>query len=564
MNQSVKHSSVWVSNWKLLTLACASAFAVPGVAQARICTDMTAARAGTSSTCAVKRIGTTEVAVPKLVWTKVANSDALLSAAIQGTRFPLKGKETVLTANRSALALGMDSKEVTAALQTMPNNTPFVVAKFDPAAATLIIDLLKVEKYTEGGMQKVALFSTNFTPEHGNMWAAARAYISPSDKASGMVAGKNPFAAYDSGDQVFRNISVAGAHVAMGHAMRLVGAPMGLFMATNSRIEPRMETSGDLFTKKTTVIYEAKVHPDWYIVQPPAFLRGGDSTTMASICVNDMNGTDCPLYATATSGMNFEYFKGGMLDMTEETFELRRESHRGLSLVGQIVVSVLASYAMVYAYSAITAAMSTSGSMAAGAGATAASSGASTGAGVISTSTNLAAAGSTTANVASSVLGSTGTMGANMGIFSGMTTAQGVALEVGAKFATATALGGSSGSTYNLKPQTFLGHASVQKGVGVVSQEGDVQRLRGHTQPRMTTSIATSGSGAMAGFNSTILGTCDLKTSTRECIDSGKRVGVALRADQYVEQPLASFVRDNSDFIQRDGTTTYDGGVRID
>jgi hypothetical protein len=560
---------------KLLSVALMGAFGVSGPAYAGLCSDMVAARAGTNPSCSVKRIGSTEVAVPKLVWKKVADSDRILSQALNGGRLALKGKETVLTANRSALALGLDSKEVSAALQTMPSNTPFLVAKYDPVSATLIIDMLKVEKYTESGTQKIALFAASFTPEHGNMWAASRFYISPSDRASGLVPGKNPFAAYDSGDAVFRNISIAGAQVAVGHAMRAIGAPTGLFMSTISRIEPRNESSSSVFKKKTTTIIEGKVIPDWYIVQPIEFLRGGESSTIATICVNDLSLNDCPIYATASAGVMFERFKGGMLDGTEEIFELDRKTHEGLSTFGAVFITVALSYAGAFAYNAVMAGSSAASgaSLAGGAAAT----GGSTGATVATVGTTAttgvgvgASVGSTvgigTAAGSSATLGLSGTIGSSFGWYSGLTTAQGLALEVGSKLATALVMGGSGGSTYTLKPQSLAGHMSVQKGVGEVSTDQYMSKLRGYTEPKQTGSIAASSGGGQPfkGFSSTVTGTCDLKLSTANCIASGGRVGVALRSDQYMEQPLARFIVDNSVNIVRDGTTTFQGGVRID
>lgn len=542
-----------------LALACVGALTLLAepVLAGPLCSDMSLARSGRSLTCTVKRIGSTEVGVPKLVWSRLSDSQ-IQKSLVTGT-FLLQGRETELTANRSALALGLDSKSVTAALQTMPSNTPMVVGRYDPNSLQFKVEIMKVEKYVENGVEKAGLFVASFTPEHGDIWASSRYYLSPADRASGTVVGKNPFVGYDKGDSVFHDISFVGAQVAMGHAMRLVGAPNGLFMTTESRIDMRTETSGNLFTKKTTYIYDGKVKPVWFIVQPTEFLRGGEQTTMPAICANNLSDTTCPLYATATAGVNFERFTGGMLDETEETYELKRQSQRGFTFLGQIAISVALGYGAAYLYSAVAPTMQ---GMFTAAGSTAGSAAVSTGTSAVATG----ATASTAASAAAAVpLGGMGTLATNMGWVSAMTGAQGLAMEVGFSAASTLALGGATGSTYNMRPENMMGFASVQRGNAVQDTNEFVGLLRGHTAGRMVGSglaSTTSAGSGMAGFNTTINGNCALNSTLASCKTAGAQTGVALRADQYIEQPVAQFIRKNSTSIVRDAYVT-DGSIRI-
>lgn len=542
----------------MITSAVMIMSSIPVANAGPLCANLTTAKAGTNPTCSARTIGSTVVGVPKLDWKRLSDSE--LQRVVSNSTMSLSGKETALTGNRSALALGMDSNKVVAALQTMPTNVPFVVGKYDPLNATFRIDVLKVERYVENGVSKVGLYAAEFTPEHGDIWKAARYYITPTERASGTVVGRNPFVAYDQGDSLFHDISIQGAKVALGHAMRYVGAPTSLLMTFDTKIDVRTESGGNAFVKKTTYIYEGHVTPKWYIGQPISVLRYETAEVPATICTTDIDATsgDCPIYATASAGVAFENFSGGMLDNTTETHELKRATQRGLTALGAIAVAVLASYAMTTMYNMAVAA-STGGTAVPAAGA----------AGTVSTGSTAAAgttaAAGSTAATASVPLGTFGNIGQSLGwVTSSTTMAQSVAIEAIGNASIGIMGGGTLGSTYERGPENMLGIARVQRGKSAAVTEELPGILRTKIAPQSQGSMingmaggtgnASANTGQLVGYAKTIQGSCDPALPLKACREAGAAAGVAIRVDQYTQQNIAGFIKDNSASIVRDAS----------
>lgn len=541
----------------MITSAVMIMSSIPVASAGTLCANLTTAKAGSNPTCSTRMVGSTLVGVPKLNWQRISDSE--LQRIVNNSSMNLSGKETALTGNRSALALGLDSNKVVAALQTMPSNVPFVVGKYDPLNATFRIDVLKVERYVQNGVSKVGLYAAEFTPEHGDIWKAARYYITPAERASGTVVGRNPFASYAQSDSLFHDISIQGAKVALGHAMRYVGAPTSLLMTFDTKIDVRTEGGGNAFIKKTTYIYEGHVTPKWYIGQPISVLRYETAEVPATICTTDVDATagTCPIYATASAGVAFENFSGGMLDNTTETHELKRDTQRGLTALGAIAISVLASYAMTSMFNMIAAASSSTGATAGVAGS----------AGTVSTggvAASGSAAGATGASAAvSTPVGTFGTIGRNLGWVSTSTTAaQSVAIEVAGNAGIAVMGGGSLGSTYERGPENMLGIVNVQRGKSAAVTEELPGILRSKIAPQSQGSMingmaggsGNTSSGQLAGYSKTMQGTCDPSVSLKACRASGANAGVVLRVDQYSQQNIAGFIKDNSTSIVRDAS----------
>ncbi len=495
--------------------ARASAQAVPAC-------NAWAADSGASPHCAAVRVGGVPVAYPKLQWVRVADMPTVAtpgSAARQG------GSQAVELGNRAAVALGLNAADIANVSTLFPSNVPYAFARYNPVDATLRIDLFKLEKAQLGSETRAGLYSAVFTPAHGDHWKAQRAYIHPDSFKTGMAPGVNPFRAFESaGSELFHNISMPAAQVAVGHAMRLAGAPLALMSVADTRTTTRTKKSGGLFKKKVETWVYGHTKSQWFIAQPSEVLSRSTTPAFASICAQDPTRTSCAVYETAVSGVGFEEFEGGTLSALEDVVQLDYQKQSGLSFLGALVLGVLGSFALVSIMGAAGV-----GGLAGGAGATAG-----------------AGAGST--------LGTFSSFLVNQGLITGYSTVAGaLAMEtmfVGLSMAIAG--GANLSSVINTSPAVLLGVVDVSKGIYIPGPLNKyAQKLNQSIGPKFSGEMnsASKANGAvLQGFAETVLGTCGPNAPLTACAGA---TGMIPRVDQYREQNLVEFTRDNSGSLLR-------------
>lgn len=515
MNSLLQKITRQISSVLCLSVLLTSFAPVASYAQTQICTSSYAANSG----CGVTRINGVDVPFHKLAWKLVPGSTLFEGAKYTASSSPVSDSIKNL-ANKSALFTTLDADAVANSVATFPVNVPYVFARYNPIEATLQIDVFKLEKTAVAGGYKKEMYHTTFGPAQGEMWKASRAYISPAAYKAGMVPGVNPFARFQAvGDDVFHGISLNGAQVAIGHAMRASGAPLALLAVAQPRTEvtSRTENAG-WFSKRTTTTVHGYAKPAWYIAQSNSTQATSNSMSGAAFCASNPaidstnNGSQCQVFDTAVSGVSFEQVSGGtFLEHEDYLGVLFEKEQSGLSFVGALVLGVIGSFAIV----------GVAGLIGAGAGV-----GAGAGAG--------AAAGT---------FGTTGTFLAAQGALSATSSlATAIAVEAGSSALMMAVLGGANlDSSFNYGGEAFLGLASVRSGVSVSQNSGEIT---GALNARV--SSATVGNSAptagLSAVRSTLLGGCALTAMAGNC----GSVGVLPKSDEMIEQNTFKFIRDSN------------------
>jgi hypothetical protein len=488
---------------------------LPGLAAAQSC-DAYAAKEGRSAHCAARDIGGVPIAYPKFVWDELSEMASLAPAggATSGAR---GGPQAMALANRTALALGLDSDTIAQITTIFPSNVPYVLGRYNPTEGKLRIDVFKLEKTTGGGAPTVRMLQSQFTPAHGHAWRASRSYISPNDFVSGNVPGVNPFHAFEGNrDGQFHDISVNGAQVAIGHAMRAFGAGIGALAITDTRVSSVTKKSGGFFKKTVRTWVYGHAKPKWMLALPKDVLRQSTTAHEAAYCTSDPTTTNCPLYATATSGVSFEEFSGGTLNAAENTWEIDFKKSSGLTFIGALFLGVLGSFALAGLMSA---------------------------AGIGAAAGGIGAAGGAASGTAGTALGGWGTLMSGTPVMSaGISQLGAIAFEVAVTAGSMALIGGANlSSIIKIDPGVFTGSVNVSKGLYDPPRLSDYDgRINAHVrgliagEPGSTTSM-------LDGVVTTILGEgCAAGSTAAEC----RAKGIVPRTDTFVESNQVEFVKD--------------------
>lgn len=454
---------------------------------------------GTAPDCVGATIGGVPYAAPKIKWERVSE----LQTSVQTGSDNITGTpESIILANRAAQELGISESDLANFATVYPSNVPYVYGRYNPQDATLRIDMFKLERYTENGIPRIGLLHAAFTPEHGNHWLLNRSYISPSAYQLGTSPGVNPFASFArSGSESFHNISLEGAKVAVGHAQRLVGAPMSLLQLMEVRLSQRTKKSGNAFKKKIEMWVYAHAKPRWFIGQPVQTLQRTSTEPMSAMCATDPAASSCPAYATAVAGVNFEEFSGGSLKSNEDTWTIDYKKKSGLGFLGALVLGVLGSFAM---------------------------------AGIMSAAGFGTAAGATTAGTAGTTMGTWGSFLANSGVISSqMSLAGAIAVEAAFVSGSMVLQGANLGSIIKADGGILLGNVQTMNGKltpGDLSEYG--RRANAQVSPRTNSSLREMTTGSektLSAFSGTLLGDCPLNSPN--CANAG----VLPRPDAHVQ-----------------------------
>lgn len=413
------------------------------------------------------------------------------------------GPFSLISGDIAAQALGIPSAEMASIIFTFPSNLPIVFARYTPGANILRIDIFTTRKANG----KTMALHAQFGPEQGTLWGAQRTYQDPAVKSSIYEPGPNPFARFDQGDGLFHNITQSAAYAAVGHAMRLVGASIGLLAVAHYRFDQHVDSSGGLFMKTTKITVNGYTKPDWYVAAPKSIVPMGIT---GAVCAVDTN--PCPSYAIAPALENFQRWQGGdMLDNEDLLFH-HEESHSGFTIFTMMLVIVVLNWA---ASEFLTAAMAGNAAGAAGA-----AGGATGGAVTTGTISNL--------------------VGGHLGM---LVFGHEVALS---PLAVGAIEGGSYGLLNTLKDGASL--TDVQNGLygsvdkGFSAPPGDLdqysQDLIDATVPHMTGKVTNS----LSATKGVLYGDCPPGSALASC--SGT-TGIVSRDDSYIEFNSVQWVRDN-------------------
>ncbi|MCC5611206.1 hypothetical protein LC612_31735 [Nostoc sp. CHAB 5834] len=501
-------------------LVFTSTLPITSNAQTALCNASTSYSGG-DDRCAAVKIGGTVVQFPKLNWETVTQMQLTRSGS--ASAFEIAGSDEVVSlANRSASVLNLKPGELANIATTFPANVPYVFGRFNPMDGTLRIDLFKLERGLSNGQETQSLMQAQFTPSHGDHWKANRAYISPEDYMSGTVPGVNPFAKFvQPGSDMFHNITLEGAQVAMGHAMRMAGAPTGILGEAVSRLSSTTSKSGGVFRKKITTRVYGHTKYNWYIAQPIDVLSRSTTYAPMRYCASDPESTGCFGYAIASSGVSFEHFEGGSLNDEETQFLLDTITKTGWTFLAFLVLAVFASFAMTAIINA------------AGLGTAAAGGGAGT-----------------------ATMGSMGAFMTGAGTISPFTsTLYAIGFEAAA-IGTGMVLGGANlGSVLQFKPLSLRGYVDVGKGFRTPPElDGKYERaLNNNVAPMTASAMASGNKGSVRGsqliaFEKTVTGQCDPTSTVAAC---GVNSGNIPRVDQYKETDSIGFIRENNGRIIR-------------
>lgn len=248
---------------------------------------------------------------------------------LQGERWITAGREEVGQ-------LGLGSDVVSKLVMAFPGHAAMVFATYSPENAQLRIRVVKAERQADG---RIRSYLGDFTPHHGERWAAQRHYLSASEAADPVRAGRNPFAVFrpaDQSDPVFYNIGWSAAQVAVGHAMRLYNAPAGFIAMTDTRWTQVVTRSGNLLRQRVDTTTQAWVRPRWFVALPVDQQPYG---VQAAICTLP-GSTACPtVEQLAQSGVSVSQWDGGNMPSPEDLLYSWTDSQSGFTVLAFALVT---------------------------------------------------------------------------------------------------------------------------------------------------------------------------------------------------------------------------------
>ncbi len=248
---------------------------------------------------------------------------------LQGERWITAGREEVGQ-------LGLGSDVVSKLVMAFPGHAAMVFATYSPENAQLRIRVVKAERQADG---RIRSYLGDFTPHHGERWAAQRHYLSASEAADPVRAGRNPFAVFrpaDQTDPVFYNIGWSAAQVAVGHAMRLYNAPAGFIAMTDTRWTQVVTRSGNLLRQRVDTTTQAWVRPRWFVALPVDQQPYG---VQAAICTLP-GSTSCPtVEQLAQSGVSVTQWDGGNMPSPEDLLYSWTDSRSGFTVLAFALVT---------------------------------------------------------------------------------------------------------------------------------------------------------------------------------------------------------------------------------
>lgn len=279
--------------------------------------------------------GVNVISYPKDNWVEIARMTRPARSAADSFAIDLlQGEQWIRNGQFEAGMLGLDSREIAAALWDFKGEQTVVFARYVGTVNALRITAVQMRAFPDG---TIRVLKGDYTPWHGERDKAFGKYRTAADKAAG-IDGYNPFEAFKARDAVgqpdatnpaFVDLDLAAAQVAVGHAVKHFRADYGVLSTAELSMDRQTSTSGGLLRKRvtTTITGQAKIR--WLMVTPVGAMRALN-TNSSAICVVTPSGQagqrttmcDAPEHL-AMSGVEFEEMTGGTMpvgktDLTQE------------------------------------------------------------------------------------------------------------------------------------------------------------------------------------------------------------------------------------------------------
>jgi hypothetical protein len=305
------------------------------------------------SSCAVVSVGGEQVSYPIDTWTTIGTYDGGdvpgFSSLLEG------GSQSKVSLNQAAAQYGLTSSQIANIVKTLPSQSIIVFGRVSPLSG--LMDVTAIRLIRQG--TKVTLSTSKFSPYDGYRWAAARTYMSPSEKLSQAGPGPSPFKSYEGGDDEFHNIPQAGitqAETILGVAARYYKAQIAYLNVANFALQQWVTTSHHLFTTTTTEHTAGNETPEWYVGLPPG-MANSTGNAGASICLEGVDTCSAPEHVVP-SGLVWNDWSTGNLPGGTKTIHEFDVSHTGLNI---IVIAAIIAVVSFGAFTAVAAAMAAGG-----------------------------------------------------------------------------------------------------------------------------------------------------------------------------------------------------------
>ena len=295
------------------------------------------------STWATRQLGGATVRFPLGNWMDIAN---ILEQRNGPPQVQMLQGERWIVLNRSEIGmLGLSSAQMSNTIKDLAGPRVQIFAHYSKESAQLRIHMVRLERRPNG---RIYVSTADFTPHHGEFYRAYQNYTTRTEKATG-GPGWNPFRIFrgDDSDPVFYNIGEDAALVAIGHAMRLNRAPTAWLAWAEGRFDVWTETSGNIFSRRTTTHVDAYAKPRWYFVAPlpmsPAPGRIAQICVDSSLLITRSDGTvtcDFPEHF-AYSGVVASEWTGGNLPTAEQLIYSWSDTRRSFTVLTFSLVAPL-------------------------------------------------------------------------------------------------------------------------------------------------------------------------------------------------------------------------------
>lgn len=285
------------------------------------------------------------VQFPRLTWTPIAS--ARRDPSGRGFQISyLRGGMTRVTRNASAAALGIPGNQVSGLFYQPANTAPIAFARFAPGSNQLRIDILRIERGIDG---RITVADAVYGPHHGERFIPEQAYLSASDQRAHQ-RGRNPLAAWKSpDDNIFHDICLecpdghggidahtSGVAVALGTAMRQVGAQLGILAVAREWIDVQEESDGGLLWSTVTVKVSGYARPDWWIASPIGAQIAG--TTSLGVCAL-VGETPCRPEHVVSAGIQLAPWAGPGLPTDQDRLYYSENSQSGFTVLGYSLIT---------------------------------------------------------------------------------------------------------------------------------------------------------------------------------------------------------------------------------
>lgn len=424
----------------------------------------------------------------------------------------------VLNKNPSAAAKALSATAVTPSMRDTAG-PPIILGTYASSDGSLHIEAVRSIKTIGGG---VTIQTTDVTPRHFDLFKATQAFTTKEEQLEGKM-GRNPFdfakSANAEDDAIFRSLSMDGAKVAMGLAMRQVGAAYAVMTVTKDDWRQWQRKKGGWFKKKIEYHTAVDTTSIYYVFTPATTIYAGDD---AVICADSPSNTSCPAELAVRSGVTAAQWTGGTFEEVKqlETYHHVKTIKKSFNFLKVLVIAVLVVVSVGYLAPLIAAALPSALTGAVSAMATAVTEGVAAAIGV---------APATVASVGSAVIGSVPYGG---GLVGAAATAVGVSAEM--------AVGIAAGWNYSAGEVVNFTKAKAN----ITNPENEHvlahnRKLRGFVRKNMRDVGVSYGNTAPTAVNASALGNGS-KSMNNVMIPAGA-IGMyvqrgRVKADQHAER----------------------------